>query len=486
MPWQWLLMWRLFGICNPDGYRQYRTAYLEIPKKNGKSELAAAVALILLCADDEYGAEVYSAAADKNQAGLVFDVAAQMVRNSPKLKKRLKIIDSRKRVVDYKTGSFYQVLSAEVYTKHGLNPHGVIFDEIHAQPSRDLWAVLTEGTDYARTQQMVFALTTAGIYDKESVGWEVHERARQVDAGIVKDDTFLPIMYCADKDKDDPADSKVWKRVNPSIGHIFNLAKIKADWADVEQFPRRYNDFLRFRLNIWVNQLDRWINMDQFDACRGEIDRGTLLKRPAFGGLDLAQTMDLTAFALAFPPLEKGEKWKLLVKCYVPEDAIKERSDRDRVPYLMWRDAGYLTATPGNITDYEWIRNDVLNAFKLYDLREVAYDPYNATQLAVKLDNEDGIPMVQHRQGFLSMNEPCKGFEAKIVGGELLHDGNPVLRWCVDNLAMKLDPAGNIKPDKSKARERIDAATAVIMALGRAIVAYEDNFVYNQRGLLQL
>ena len=486
LKWQWLIIWRMFGTCKPDGNRQYRMCYAEIPKKNGKSELAAAVALKLLVADGEIGGEVYSAASDISQAGLVYNVAAQMVRKSSVLSKRLKIIDSRKRIVDYQTNSFYQVLSAESYTKHGINPSGIIFDELHAQPNRDLWDTLIEGTDYARAQQMVFAITTAGIYDQNSICWEVRENARQVAEGTHKDPTLLPVIYAADKDKDDYEDPKVWKRVNPSIGHIFTIEKIKQDYEKIKQQPTRLNNFLRFRLNIWVNQITRWIDMLAFDDCIGKIDRGQLLKRKCYGGLDLASVNDLTAFALVFPPEKHKEKWQLIVKCYVPDDSIVKRTKEHKVNYVMWRDAGYITATPGNVTDYDFILADILNADKIYNLREVAYDPYSAHQIATELDNDHGITMVEHRQGYLSMSEPSKNFEKKILSGELKADKNPVLRWCVDNLVVTEDAAGNIKPVKNKAREKIDAAVAAIMALGRAVLHFDESSVYEKRGLRSL
>lgn len=486
LKWQWLLIWKLFGVCKSDGNRQYRLCYSEIPKKNGKSELAAAIALKMLVADGEIGGEVYGAASDIGQAGLVYNVAAQMVRNNPVLSKRLKIVESRRRIIDFQTNSFYQVLSSESYTKHGINPSAIIFDELHAQPTRDLWDTLFEGTDYARSQQLVFTITTAGIYDVNSICWEVREHARQVSEGTIKDPTTLPIIYAADKDKDDLEDPKVWKRVNPSIGHIFTAEKIKEDYEKVKQQPNRLNNFLRFRLNIWVNQLTRWIDMNKFDECIGEVDPGKLLTRKCYGGLDLASVNDLTAFALVFPPESPDERWQLIVKCYVPNDSIVKRTREHKVNYVMWRDAGHITATPGNIQDYDFIKADIINADKIYSLQELAYDPYSAHQIATDLTNNHNIPMVEHRQGYLSMSEPSKSFEKKILSGELLVDKNPVLRWCIDNLVITQDAAGNIKPAKMKAREKIDAAVAAIMALGRAVFYFDQISVYEDRGIKYL
>lgn len=486
IPWQFVLIWRIFGTCKKDGTRQYRIIYCEIPKKNGKSELAAAIALICLVADDEPGAEVYSAAADKDQAGLVYQVAAQMIRQERVLAERLKIVDSTKRIIDHKYNSFYKVLSAESFTKHGINPSAIIFDELHAQPKRDLWDVLVEGTDYARTQQLVFAITTAGIYDKESIGWETHDYADQVNRGIIEDDSFLPVLYCADKKNDDLEDPKVWKKLNPSIGHIFDLKKIKDDYAKVKNRPARLNNFYRFRLNIWVNQITRWIDMYQWDLCKAKVDKGTLLGRDCFAALDLSSTTDLSALAMVFPPIEPKEKWKALVRCYVPDDTIIRRSAEDRVPYNLWRDAGYITATPGNVIDYAFIRKEVNSFSKIFNLVEVAYDPWGAVKLAVELGEEDGIPMVEHRQGYKSMSPSSKEFEKLVISNEIQYDGNPVLRWCVDNLVVTMDAAENIKPAKDKARERIDAAVAVIMAIGRAIVNFDEKSIYETRGIRTL
>ncbi len=487
LDWQKQMVWDLFGTVKEDGFRQYRTCYNEIPKKNGKSELAAAIALLMTCADGEVGGEVYSAAADKEQAGLVYAVAAQMVRQNSVLGNRLKVIDSRKRIVDYKSNTFYQVLSRETCSKHGINPSAIIFDELHAQPTRELWDVLVEGTDYARAQQLVLALTTAGVYDVNSICWEVRERARQIKEGIVADKSFLSVMFVADKDKDDWEDEKVWARVNPSIGHIFTLDKIREDYENVKQNPARLNNFLRFRLNIWVNQATRWLPMDFWDLGNIPVEKKELIKRACYGGLDLSSTTDLTCFCLVFPPDGPDIYWRFLCHFYVPEDTIVKRSKEDRVPYDIWAKQGLITATPGNVVDYAFIRRDIQNAAKIYDLREVAYDPWGAVKLATELDNDDGIPMVEHRQGYKSMSPPMKELYKLICAGVIAHGGNPVLRWCADNLAVEMDAAENVKPAKNKARERIDGIVAVAMGLSRAIVhGGHEKSVYEERGVISL
>lgn len=494
-----LLPWQLedvivptFGTLKPNGMRQYRTVYVEIPKKNGKTELAAGLALYGLTADGEHGAEVYSAAGDREQAALVYYPAEQMVRKNKNLAGRIDVLNSRKRMIYHQTGSFYQVLSSEVFTKHGLNPHFVIFDEIHAQPNRELYDVLVEGTDAAREQQLIFIITTAGVYDKNSIGWEVHNYATQVKKGVIDDPTFLPIIYAiddevpegSDKPNEDWEDEKVWRRTNPSIDYIFDMEKIRNYHRDAKNNPARLNNFLRYRLNKWVGQIDRWLPMDKWDLCNDKVDEGKLLGRPCFGGLDLSSSTDLSSFVLVFPPVKKGEKFKIVPKFYVPAEAIEKRSKKDRVPYPMWRDAGLITAIPGEVINYDWIKKDVINANKIYNLIELAFDRWGSTQIALDLGENEGIEMVKHGQGFADMSAPTKELLNYTLQGNLAHGGNPVLRWNADNVAVKQDAAENYKPDKEHSRERIDGIVALIMALGRAIANPDFKSVYDDRGII--
>jgi len=469
LDWQKELIEGAFGNVKEDGTRQYRTVYCEIPKKNGKSELAAAVALYMLTADGEAGPEVYSAAADRDQAGLVYGVASEMVRNNAVLSKYLKILDSRKRIINRRNNGFYQVLSSDVKTKHGLNPSCVVVDELHAQPNDELWRVLTSGTDYARKQQLVFVLTTAGVFNKESIWWRVREKARQIRDGIVKDDSFLPVLYIADPETDDPADEELWKRVNPSLGRIFTLEKIRQDYETARQDPVEFEDFKRFRLNIPIKSLSRWMPMDKWDNCASKIDVEALKGRPCYGGLDLSSKLDLSAFLRVFPPVSEGDRTVVLPSFYCPEDTIIERSRSDKVRYDIWAKDGLITATPGNVIDYAAIRNDILQTAKDYDLREVGFDPWGASQLATELQNDHGITMVEMRQGAKTMSEPAKDILVKVMQGQLVHGGHRVLRWCTDNLVMVPDANENIRPAKDKATDRIDGFVALILAWGRAM-----------------
>lgn len=486
--WQYDLVMKAFGTLKPNGTRQYRTVYVEIPKKNGKSELASALALYMVCADGELGAEVYSAAGDTKQAGLVFKPATQMVHNDDALSGRLTVFESTNRIIDYETNSFYEVLSAEVHTKHGLNPSAVIIDEIHAQKTRDLYDVLTEGTDIAREQQLVLIITTAGLYDKNSIGWEIHHYAQQVKDGVIDDPTFLPIIYGADKDED-WEDPKLWERVNPSLGSIFHLDNLETHYKQSLSSPTRVNNFKRYRLNMWTNSLSKYMPMDHWDACgEQKFDVEKLVGRECYGGLDLSSTIDLTCFCLVFPPLpgEKDELYYVVPFYYVPEDGVKDRAKIDKVPYDMWVEAKRIIATPGNVVDYAYIRRDINRCSIKFDLREVAYDDWGAIKLAVELENEDDITMVQHRQGFKSMSGPTKEMHKTVMSEKLRHNDHPVLRWNADNLVIQEDAAENVKPAKDKSLERIDGMVALIMALGRAVLHTDNRSVYTTRGVLVL
>lgn len=488
LPWEEEILRPLFGSINGNGIRQYRTCYVEIPKKNGKSELCAAIALYMLCSDGEASPEIYGAAADRDQASLVYNVAAQMVKNSEVLSKRLAVRDSRKRIINRQNNGFYQVLSSEVHTKHGLNPSCVIFDELHAQPNDELWRVLTAGTDYARKQQLVFVVTTAGIYDRESIWWRVREKARQIKDGIVEDPSFLPILYIADPEHDDPHDEELWKRVNPSLGHIFTLDRIRRDYEQAKQDLIEFEDFKRFRLNIPAKVIRRWMPMDQWDKCGSAISPEDLrCCRPCFGGLDLSSTTDLSAFILLYPPSTEEEDWEVIVKAYCPEDTIRQRSRQDRVDYARWVHAGWITATPGNVIDYEYIKRDIIQAADEYDLREIGFDPWNATQLATDLLNNHGIQMVEVRQGVKSLSEPSKDILKAVLGGKLRHGGHPVLRWCTDNLVMVPDANENIRPVKDKSTDRIDLFVAMLIGWSRAVANMGTMVsIYETRGVLTI
>ena len=483
MDWQELIIRDLFGILKPNGYRQFNTAYIEIPKKNGKSELAAAVALLLTCGDGEQRAEVYGAAADRQQASIVFDVAADMVRMCPALNKRVKILASQKRLIYEPTNSFYQVLSAEAYSKHGFNVHGVVFDELHSQPNRKLYDVLTKGSGDARMQPLFFLITTAGT-DTHSICYEVHQKAQDIIDGRKIDPTFYPVIYGAD-DTEDWTSPKVWKKCNPSLGETIGMDKVKTACESAKQNPGEENSFRQLRLNQWVKQAVRWMPMDKWDKCAFAVNEEQLQGRVCYGGLDLSSTTDITAFVLVFPPLDEDDKYIILPYFWIPEDTLDLRAKRDHVPYDVWERQGYLQTTEGNVVHYGYIEKFIEELGKKFNIREIAFDRWGAVQMVQNLEGM-GFTVVPFGQGFKDMSPPTKELMKLTLEQKLAHGGHPVLRWNMDNIFIRTDPAGNIKADKEKSTEKIDGAVATIMALDRAIRCGNDTSesVYNDRGIL--
>ena len=480
LKWQRVLIKKLFGTVDEQGNRVYRKCYVEIPKKNGKTELGAAIALYLLFADDEAGAEIYSAAADREQASLVYNVAAQMVRNNPALEKRCNIIDSRKRIVYYKTGSFYQVLSADVKTKHGFNTHGIIFDELHAQPNRELWDVLTEGAGDARQQPLIFVITTAG-YDRNSICWEIHDYALKIKNRVIRDPHFLPMVYTLEEGAD-WEDEDNWRKVNPSLGHIIQVDRLQEAYKEAKEMPAKINLFRRLRLNQWTSAETKWMDITKWDESEGEVDTEELKGKTCYAGLDLSSTTDISAFVLVFP---QDDIYKVIPLFFIPADNIEARVRKDKVPYDMWLMQGYIIATPGNVIDYKFIEDTIYQCAKYYQIQEIAVDPWNATMLTQRL-TDNGLTIVDVRQGFASMSAPTKQLEALILQKKIHHGGNPVLRWMFDNIMMVQDAAGNLKPDKAKSREKIDGVISLIMAISRAMVMQNMTSVYEERGILSI
>lgn len=483
MNWQEQIIRDLFGILKPNGYMQFNTAYIEIPKKNGKSELAAAVALLLTCGDGEQRAEVYGAAADRQQASIVFDVAADMVRMCPALNKRVKILASQKRLIYEPTNSFYQVLSAEAYSKHGFNVHGVVFDELHSQPNRKLYDVLTKGSGDARMQPLFFLITTAGT-DTHSICYEVHQKAQDIIDGRKIDPTFYPVIYGAD-DTEDWTSPKVWKKCNPSLGETIGMDKVKTACESAKQNPSEENSFRQLRLNQWVKQAVRWMPMDKWDKCSFAIDENDLCGRVCYGGLDLSSTTDITAFVLVFPPLDEEDKYVILPYFWIPEDTLDLRVKRDHVPYDVWERQGYLQTTEGNVIHYGYIEKFIEKLGERFNIREIAFDRWGAVQMVQNLEGM-GFTVVPFGQGFKDMSPPTKELMKLTLEQRIAHGGHPVLRWNMDNIFVRTDPAGNIKADKEKSTEKIDGAIATIMALDRAIRCGNNNCasVYDNRGLL--
>ena len=483
LPWQEQIVRDLFGIVKENGKRQFLTAYIEIPKKQGKSELAAAIALYLLYADNEPSAEVYGAACDRNQASIVFDVARQMVEMSPALMRHSKIRTAGKRIINYRNAGFYQVLSAETGTKHGLNVSGLVFDEIHAQPNRHLYDVLTKGSGDARMQPLYFLITTAGT-DTHSICYEVHQKAMDILEGRKHDPTFYPVIYGA-AEQDDWTDPKVWKKANPSLGITVGIDKVKAACESAKETPSEENVFRQLRLNQWVKQSVRWMPMDKWDACAFPVREEDLEGRICYGGLDLSSTTDITAFVLVFPPLDDQDKYCILPYFWLPEETLPLRVKRDHVMYDIWAKQGFIQTTEGNVIHYGYIEKFIEKLGERFNIQEIAFDRWGAVQMVQNLEGM-GFTVVPFGQGFKDMSPPTKELMKLTLEQRIAHGGHPVLRWMMDNIYIRRDPAGNIKADKEKSTEKIDGAIATIMGLDRAIRcgnnAHES--VYDSRGLL--
>lgn len=457
--WQERIIRQLFEV-NAGGRRRYRTMLLMLPRKNGKSEICAALALDGLLNDDERGAEVYSAAADRDQASIVFNVAAAMIRNDQELSRQCDIHESHKRILHRKSGSVYRAISAESYSKHGFNASRIVYDELHAAPSRDLWDVLVSSVG-ARDQPLMIAISTAG-YDRHSILWEIYQHAKKVAENPALDPSFLPIIYEAPPEAD-WTDEDVWTTCNPALGDFRSLEEMRIAAARAAQIPAQQNSFRRLYLNQWTESATRWLSLEAWDACQGE--QAPLEHQTCYVGVDLSTTTDLTALVGVFPIAGGG--YDVKAEFFCPEARLKERVTRDRVPYDEWARTGWLTVTPGEVVDYQAVRRRLLAWHTAYDLREIAYDPWNATMLITQLGEEDGLTCVPCRQGFASLSAPSKTLEAAILARTLRHDGNPIMRWMISNVSIESDPAGNIKPSKAKSTERIDGVVALVMAADR-------------------
>jgi phage terminase large subunit-like protein len=379
-----------------------------------------------------------------------------------------------------KTGSVYKAIPADAAGAFGFNASGIIFDELHTQRTRELWDALTTSIG-ARRQPLVLAITTAG-YDRQSICWEQHEHARQVLAKAIQDPRCLPVIYAAGE-RDDWTSSKTWRKANPSLGKTVSLQYLREECLKAKQTPAYQNTFRRLHLNEWTQQETRWLDMATWDACSGLVDPEALVGRPCYGGLDVASKLDLAAFVLLFPPIQEGEPWIVLPRFWVPGERIAQRTLRDRVPYDAWARDGFLEATAGNVIDYRAIRAGITDWAARYQILEIAFDAWEATAITTDLIS-DGFTMVETRMGWVTMSAPTKELERLLISQALRHGGHPVLRWMADNVVVHQDPAGNLKPDKGKSREKIDGIVATILAVSRGVVHALPGSVYESRGVL--
>lgn len=443
--------------------RLYRTIYLETSKKNGKTQLGAGIAGYAAFGDSELGAEVYTYAADREQAKIAFDALAfgMGYENNPFEKKGINILANQIR--NRRTNSFVKVQSSDVKTKHGPNAQAIIFDELHAQSNRELWDVTTSGVA-AREQPLVVALTTAG-WDRNSICWEQHEHARQVAEQVMVDETFLGVVYSAPEDAD-WTKRETWYAAAPSLGVTVKEEFYEQKCREALQMPTAQNAFRQLFLSQWTQQAIRFIPLDKWDKCDGIVDEAKLAGTLCYGGLDLASTTDLAAFGLLFP--REDDTYDYLVRYYIPRENMIARERRDRVPYRVWVEKDFITATPGDVIDYEFIKADILRAKDAYNLREISYDPWNAIGFVQDLIRER-VNIVPMRQGYASMSPPTKELLRVIIEAKLRHGGNPVLRWNADSAAATSDVNENVRLVKAKSAARIDGLVALVMSFDAAL-----------------
>ncbi len=463
LDWQHEVLWDVYGTVNKDGYRQYRYAYLEIPKKNAKTTLIAAIALYHLTCDGP-GGQIYCCAADRGQAELVYKAACGMREQNSDLEKLLKLTDSKKEITNTITGTKLKVLSAEAYTKHGLNPTVVIFDELHAQPNRNLWDVMTFGAGAARKEPLWWVITTAGDDpDRHSIGWEIHEYATKVRDGELHDPNWYVKIYNAPEDAD-IFDEATWYMANPSLGHTISIEAVRQEALHARNSESAEKLFRWLRFNQWVSLKSvGWLPLTLWDTTTGTWSHDELTGKYCYGGLDLSSTIDLTALALLFPPQEGLDDWRVIFETWIPQDNMKERVQRDHVPYDRWVRDGFIQTTPGNVIDYDFIKARVLARSRQHDIKMIGIDPHNATQLTLDLLKEN-INMVEVRQNIMTLSPAMKEIERLLKSKQMTHEKNPVGRWCFGNVNIAVDGNENIKPMKNRSIDRIDLVAAWINA----------------------
>ncbi len=460
--WERSVIRHAFGWLRANGTRRFRIIYIEIPRKNGKSEIASALGLYMLVGDDEPGAEVYCSATKEEQARIVWSTAAAMVRRSPDLREVVRPYHSS--LIDAARDGVFRPLGANSKTLDGLNPHANIVDELHAHKDRGVWDVLDTAMG-ARRQPLTIAITTAGLFDPTSIGWEQHDYATKVLEGTFEDDSFFAYIAAADEG-DDWFSEETQQKANPNWGVSVKPDYLAKQAEKAQRQPSFLNEYLRLHLNVWTSQAKRWLDITAWDKLTTPVDLDALAGRTCYGGLDLSSTSDTSSFVLAFP----GDDGSILLVpwFWLPKDTVQAELQRGRAHYAQWERDGFLETTPGARIDYDFIEAKVVELSKRFNVAEIAYDRWGAERIRVRFEEHHGLRMVQFGQGYKDMSEPSKDLEARIVTGRLKHDGSPVLRWNVSNVTIQSDPAGNIKPNKETSTGKIDGVVASVMALSRA------------------
>lgn len=486
LPWQHQFVTDVYGNVSEKGLREYQYCYLEIPKKNGKSELGAAIALLHTFGDGEQYGEVYSCAADRAQASFVFDVAVAMIDQSPALKKRTKLRLSSHTITDTVSKTIYKAVSAEAYSKHGLNVSAVIFDELHAQPNRGLWDVMTSYSGDAREQPLWYVITTAGDdADRNTIGWEIHDKARKIIAGeIIEPRWYAKIWGIAPDFEGDIYDENLWYKANPSLGVTIDIEKVRQAAQSAKNSEAEERLFRWLRLNQWVaNKRTGWLPLTLWDATEGCWNYSDLLGERCYVGLDLSSTTDLTAAVPLFPPSDAHEDWRHIAYAWIPETSMRERSTKDHVPYDKWVKEGHLMATPGDVVDYGLVAAELAAIDKRFDVQNYFCDPWRLEYLKQLLPEHIQRKFVEIPQTMAGMSCGMTEIERMTRTGELTHNHNPVGRWSFGNVSVAVDGNGNTKPMKNKSIERIDPTVALINAMAGAIKTEPKRSCYESRGL---
>ena len=477
-PWQQFVLWNIFGWKNADGTRRFRYAYIEIARKNGKTALSAGIGLYMLFADGESRPEVYSAATVKDQAKICFSDAVEIVKATD-LKNYL--TPYRNSIVYELKGGTMKPLSSDYGTHDGLNPSCGIIDEFHAHKDSGMFDVIKSAFG-ARRQPLMFVITTAG-FNKSGACYAYRENVIKVLRGVNEDDSLFGIIYTLD-DKSEWDDPKMWIKANPNLGVSLSADYLAAQVKDAKNRPEAVRNVMTKNVDLWVDAERTWILDDAWQKCIGTTAPADLKGCACWGGLDLSNVSDITAYVLLF---HENDRFQLLPHFWIPEEKMREKIRKENINYDKWVAEGYVTVTPGNVIDYDFVKADILRIVADYDLRTSAYDRWNSSQTIIDLQNE-GMECNPFGQGYGSMSAPTKEFEKLVLTGKIEHFGNPVLRWMLASTLVKTDPAGNIKPDKEKSTQKIDGIVAAIMALGEWMTAQanDERNPYENRGLLTL
>ena len=459
--WQRDIVRRTYDPAYEDGRRKVRTSLVTIPRKNGKTQLAAGLCLAhLLGPESEPRGQIYSAAADRAQAALIYAECVAMIQSDPELEAMVNIVETTKRIVHYPTGSFYQAISSEHRSKHGYNASVIVYDELAQAPNRKLFEVLTTSTAARREPLTMVISTQSG--DPNHVMSELVDYGRKVLDGTIEDETFAATLYIAPDDAD-PWDEKVWFACNPALDDFRSLEEMRTYAAQAKRLPARENTFRSLYLNQATGDEERFINAIDWEACTGVVDREALEGETCFAGLDLSATRDLTALVLWFP-----DTGAVLPFFWLPGDTLADREDADRMPYRRWKKDGYLNAPHGRAVDKMAVAIELKRLSVEFDIQAIAYDRWRIEELNLALVKEglDELPLVPFGQGYKDMGPATDLLENAILDGTLQHGGHPVLTMCASNAAVMIDPTGAKKLAKQKSIGRIDGLVALAMAIG--------------------